>query len=98
MIINTFIDVLFVEWGVIAVLSTLSAWRYTWGLPLSEIPGVTPPVGVIVAVKNASEVSRAFFGRLRHQAYPDYRIIAADNGGIETAGRAPQSAFGEPSG
>jgi len=30
-----------------------------------------------VAVKNASEVSRAFFGRLRHQAYPDYRIIAA---------------------
>jgi len=77
MIMNTVINVLFVAWGVIAVLSTLSAWRYTWGLPLSEIPGSTPPVAVIVAVKNASDVSRAFFGRLRHQAYPDYRIIAA---------------------
>src|ERR1700719_1041954 len=77
MIMNTVIDVLFVSWGVIAVLSTLSAWRYTCGRPLSEIPGSTPPVVVIVAVKNASDVSRAFFGRLRHQAYPDYRIIAA---------------------
>lgn len=77
MIMNTVIDVLFVAWAAIAVLSTLSAWRYTWGLPLSEIPGSTPPVAVIVAVKNASEVSRAFFERLRHQAYPDYRIIAA---------------------
>jgi Glycosyl transferase family 21 len=74
---NAVIDVLVVGWGVIAVLSTLSAWRYTWGLPLSEIPGSTPPGAVIVAVKNASEISRAFFDRLRHQAYPDYRIIAA---------------------
>jgi peroxiredoxin len=32
MIVNTVIEVLFVAWGVIAVLSTLSAWRYTWGL------------------------------------------------------------------
>jgi cellulose synthase/poly-beta-1,6-N-acetylglucosamine synthase-like glycosyltransferase len=77
MIMNAVIDVLFVGWGAIAVLSTISAWRYTWGLPLSEIPGTTPPAAVIVAVKNASDVSRAFFGRLRHQAYPDYRIIAA---------------------
>jgi hypothetical protein len=77
MIMNTVIEVLFVAWGVIAVLSTLSAWRYTWGLPLTEIPGTTPPTAVVVAVKNASDVSRAFFGRLRHQAYPDYRIIAA---------------------
>jgi Glycosyl transferase family 21 len=77
MIMNTVIIVLFVAWAAIAVMSTLSAWRYTWGLPLSEIPGSTPPVAVIVAVKNASEVSRVFFGRLRHQAYPDYRIIAA---------------------
>jgi Glycosyltransferase like family 2 len=77
MIIHMVIDALFVAWGVIAVSSTVSAWRYTWGLPLSEIPGSTPPVAIIVAVKNASEVSRAFFGRLRHQAYPDYRIIAA---------------------
>ncbi|MGH6836153.1 MAG: glycosyltransferase [Methylocella sp.] len=77
MIMNTVIAVLFVAWGAIAVMSTLSAWRYTWGLPLSEIPGSTPPVAVIVAVKNASDVSRAFFDRLRHQTYPDYRIIAA---------------------
>jgi hypothetical protein len=77
MIMNTVIDVLFVAWGVIAGLSTLSAWRYTWGLPLTEIPGTMPPAVVIVAVKNASDVSRAFFSRLRHQAYPDYRIIAA---------------------
>jgi cellulose synthase/poly-beta-1,6-N-acetylglucosamine synthase-like glycosyltransferase len=77
MIMNVVISVLFVAWAAIAVMSTVSAWRYTWGLPLSEIPGSTPPVVVIVAVKNASEVSRAFFDRLRHQAYPDYRIIAA---------------------
>ncbi|HEX3494409.1 MAG TPA: glycosyltransferase family 2 protein [Methylocella sp.] len=77
MIMNAVIDVLFVGWGAIAVLSTISAWRYTWGLPLIEIPGTTPPAAVIVAVKNASDVSRAFFDRLRHQAYPDFRIIAA---------------------
>ncbi|MGH6853496.1 MAG: glycosyltransferase, partial [Methylocella sp.] len=73
----TIVSILLIAWITIAILSTLSAWRYTWGLPLSEIPGSTPPVAVIVAVKNASEVSRAFFCRLRHQAYPDYRIIAA---------------------
>jgi cellulose synthase/poly-beta-1,6-N-acetylglucosamine synthase-like glycosyltransferase len=74
---STVADVLLIAWITIAFLNTLSAWRYTWGLPLSEIPGSTPPVVVIVAVKNASEVSRAFFCRLRQQAYPDYRIIAA---------------------
>src|ERR1700730_370402 len=74
---NTIAGILLIAWIAIAILNTLSAWRYTWGLPLSEIPGSTPPVAVIVAVKNASEVSRAFFDRLRHQAYPDYRIIAA---------------------
>src|ERR1700675_5014116 len=77
MMMKAVIDVLLVAWAAIAVFSTVSAWRYTWGLPQSEIPGSTPPVAVIVAVKNASEVSRAFFDRLRHQAYPDYRIIAA---------------------
>ena len=77
MIMNRLSVFCLIAWIAIAVMSTLSAWRYTWGLPLSEIPGSTPPVAVIVAVKNASEVSRAFFGRLRHQAYPDYRIIAA---------------------
>jgi glycosyltransferase involved in cell wall biosynthesis len=74
---NTIAGVLVVAWIAIAILNTVSTWRYTWGLPLTEVPGTTPPVAVIVAVKNASDVSRAFFDRLRHQAYPDYRIIAA---------------------
>ena len=74
---NTIAGILVIAWIALALANTVSAWRYTWGLPLTEIPGTTPPVTVIVAVKNASEVSRAFFGRLRHQAYPDYRIIAA---------------------
>jgi hypothetical protein len=74
---STVAGILLIAWIAIAILNTLSAWRYTWGLPLTEIPGTTPPAAVIVAVKNASEVSRAFFDRLRHQAYPDYRIIAA---------------------
>ena len=74
---NTIAGILMIAWFTIAIISTVSAWRYTWGLPLAEIPGSTSPVAVIVAVKNTSEVSCAFFGRLRHQAYPDYRIIAA---------------------
>jgi hypothetical protein len=74
---STIAAILLIAWTAIGILNTFSAWRYTWGLPLSEIPGTTPAAAVIVAVKNASEVSRAFFGRLRHQAYPDYRIIAA---------------------
>ena len=74
---NTMVAILFVAWGAIGVISTLSAWHYTSGFPLSEIPESTPPVAVIVAVKNASDLSRAFFDRLRHQTYPDYRIIAA---------------------
>ncbi len=74
---NTIGGILVIAWIAIALANTASAWRYTWGLPLTEIPGTTPPAAVVVAVKNASDVSRAFFGRLRHQAYPDYRIIAA---------------------
>jgi Glycosyl transferase family 21 len=74
---STVAGFLLITWIMIAILNTLSAWRYTWGLPLSEIPGSMPPVVVIVAVKNASDASRAFFCRLRQQAYPDYRIIAA---------------------
>jgi hypothetical protein len=72
-------------WIAIAIVNTVLAWRYTWGLPLTEIPGTTPPAAVVVAVKNASDVSRAFFGRLRHQAYPDYRIIAAVESEEDTA-------------
>jgi Glycosyl transferase family 21 len=74
---NTTVGILVIAWIAITLANTVSAWRYTWGLPLTVIPGITPPAAVIVAVKNASDVSRAFFGRLRHQAYPDYRIIAA---------------------
>src|SRR6202040_1798322 len=74
---NTIAGIQVFAWIAIAIVNTVLAWRYTWGLPLTEIPGTTPPAAVVVAVKNASDVSRAFFGRLRHQAYPDYRIIAA---------------------
>ncbi|HEV7911290.1 MAG TPA: glycosyltransferase family 2 protein, partial [Methylocella sp.] len=63
---NTIAGILVIAWIAIALVNTVSAWRYTWGLPLTEIPGSTPSVVVIVAVKNASDVSRAFFGRLRH--------------------------------
>jgi hypothetical protein len=74
---NTIAGILVFAWIAIAIVNAVLAWRYTWGLPLTEIPGrTTPPAAVVVAVKNASDVSRAFFGRLRHQAYPDYRIIA----------------------
>ena len=74
---NTIAGIQVFAWIAIAIVNTVLAWRYTWGLPLTEIPGTTPPAAVIVAVKDASDVSRAFFGRLRHQAYPNYRIIAA---------------------
>ena len=82
---NTIAGILVIAWIAIALLNTVSAWRYTWGLPLAEFPGTTPPAAVVVAVKNASDVSRAFFGRLRHQAYPDYRIIAAVESEEDTA-------------
>jgi Glycosyltransferase like family 2 len=69
--------ILLIAWGLIAILNTVTAWRYSQGLPFPEIPKTTPPVAVIVAVKGASDITRTFFERLRHQAYPVYRIIAA---------------------
>lgn len=69
--------IILIVWIAIAVVSTLSAWRYTWGLPRPEIPGRTPPVAVIVAIKNRSTLTEDFLRRLRTQAYPGYRIIAA---------------------
>jgi hypothetical protein len=69
--------ILLIAWGFVAILNTVTAWRYSQGLPFPEIPKTTPPVAVIVAVKGASDISRTFFERLHHQAYPDYRIIAA---------------------
>ncbi|PNG25644.1 glycosyltransferase family 2 protein [Methylocella silvestris] len=71
------IAIVFLIWIVIEIVSTLSAWRYTWGLPRAEIPGRTPSVAIIVAIKNRSAVAAEFLIRLRAQAYPDYRIIAA---------------------
>lgn len=74
---STILWALMAAWGAIAIFNTIAAWRYSLGLPFAEIPKATPSVVVIVAVKNVSDVSRAFFRRLRHQSYPDYRIIAS---------------------
>jgi hypothetical protein len=68
---------LLIPWLVVMILTTLAVWRYTWGLPLNEIPKATPRVAVIVPIKSASEATAAFLHALRHQDYPDYRIIAA---------------------
>jgi hypothetical protein len=70
-------ELLLIPWLVIIVATTLIVWRYTWGLPLAEIPNSTPPVAVIVPIKGASEATEAFLQALRHQDYPAYRIIAA---------------------
>jgi Glycosyl transferase family 21 len=64
-------------WIAFAILNTVTAWRYARGLPFEEIPQATPPAAIIVAIKGASDSSREFFRRLRRQAYPRYRIIAA---------------------
>ncbi len=66
-----------IVWIAIEVVSAISAWRYTWGLPRPEIPGRTPPVAVIVAIKNRSATTDAFLRGLRAQDYSCYRIIAA---------------------
>ncbi len=71
------IAIILIVWIVIGVISTLSAWRYTWGLPRAEIPGRTPSVAVVVPIKNRSATTEDFLRRLRVQAYPGYRIIAA---------------------
>jgi cellulose synthase/poly-beta-1,6-N-acetylglucosamine synthase-like glycosyltransferase len=59
------------------MVGTLSAWRYTWGLPRPELPGREPQVVVIVAVKGLSDLTREFFRRLLAQAYSRFRIIVA---------------------
>jgi hypothetical protein len=52
------------------------AFGYTWGLPLTEIPGTTPPAAVVVAVKNASDVVTA---RVRTEA-PGVGIVSLGSG------------------
>src|SRR5947209_1213304 len=70
-------EYLLIPWLVIIIATTLVVWRYTWGLPLTEIPKSTPRVALIVPIKGASEATQAFLHAVRYQDYPDYRIIAA---------------------
>jgi hypothetical protein len=70
-------QIFLILWIAIGAVSAISAWRYTWGLPRPEIPGRTPRAAIVVAVKNASGLTTEFLTRLRAQAYPEYRIIAA---------------------
>jgi glycosyltransferase involved in cell wall biosynthesis len=88
--------VLFVIWIAIEIVSTLSAWRYTWGLPRPEIPGRTPRVAVLVAIKNTSALTREFLTRLRNQAYPNFRVIAAVESETDPAFSLLREASGEP--
>jgi hypothetical protein len=76
-IIPTLVSLLFLPWLSIILVSTISAWRYAWGLPRPEIPGRTPPVAVIVAVKGCTTTTRVCFEHLLGLAYPNFRIIAA---------------------
>jgi cellulose synthase/poly-beta-1,6-N-acetylglucosamine synthase-like glycosyltransferase len=72
-------------WIAIALLNTFTAWKYAHGLPFAEVPQATLSAAVIVAIKGTSDISRAFFTRLRNQAYPDYRIIAAIESELDPA-------------
>jgi hypothetical protein len=73
----SFVDLLFLPWAVIIVVSTLSAWRYAWGLPRPEVPGRTPAAAILVAVKGRTSTTDACFDRLSRLAYPHFRIIVA---------------------
>ncbi len=64
-------------WIAVAIFNTVTAWRFADGLPFAEVPQATPSAAIIVAIKGASDASLTFFRRIRHQAYPNYRIIAA---------------------
>ncbi|GAC1328806.1 MAG: hypothetical protein NVSMB26_04480 [Beijerinckiaceae bacterium] len=71
------LELLLIPWFGIMIVATLSAWRYTWGLPRSEVPQLTPRAVIIVPIKGRSEQDAVFFRALRSQNYPDYRIVAA---------------------
>jgi hypothetical protein len=70
-------EYLLIPWVFLMIATTFIVWRYTWGLPLNEIPQSTPSVAVIVPIKGTSRATEAFLHALRHQDYPNYRIIAA---------------------
>jgi hypothetical protein len=73
----TVIDLLFLPWAAIILVSTVSARRYAWGLPHSEMPSKVPSVAILVAVKGCTSTTEACFARLLGLAYPNFRIIAA---------------------
>jgi cellulose synthase/poly-beta-1,6-N-acetylglucosamine synthase-like glycosyltransferase len=75
------LNLLLLPWFLIITVSTISAWRYGWGLPRPETPSVKPIVAVIVAVKGASHETAHFFENLQAQAYPNFRVIV----GVESS-------------
>jgi Glycosyl transferase family 21 len=89
-------EFLLIPWLVIMIATTLSVWRYTWGLPLTEIPRSAPSVAVIVPVKGTSKATEAFLHAIRHQDYPNYRIIAAVESEEDPAFRALEQQIGTP--
>jgi cellulose synthase/poly-beta-1,6-N-acetylglucosamine synthase-like glycosyltransferase len=87
-------EYLLIPWIIIMVATTFIVWRYTWGLPLKEIPTSTPPVAVIVPIKGTSRATEAFLHALRHQDYANYRIIAAVESEDDPAFRVLQQQIG----
>jgi glycosyltransferase involved in cell wall biosynthesis len=73
----TIADLFFLPWAAIILVSTISAWRYAWGLPRPEVPGYLASVVIIVPVKGATATTRACFDRLLGLAYPRFRLIVA---------------------
>jgi cellulose synthase/poly-beta-1,6-N-acetylglucosamine synthase-like glycosyltransferase len=87
-------EFLLIPWVVIMIATTFIVWRYTWGLPLTEVPTSTPRVAVIVPIKGTSKATEAFLHALRHQDYPNYRIIAAVESEDDPAFRVLQEQTG----
>jgi Glycosyl transferase family 21 len=74
---SVILSIVLTLWIAIAVFNAVTAWRYARGLPFAEVPQATLSAAIIVAIKGASDASLSCFRRLRHQTYPDYRVIAA---------------------
>jgi hypothetical protein len=87
-------EYLLIPWVFLMIATTFIVWRYTWGLPLNEIPQSTPSVAVIVPIKGTSRATEAFLHALRHQDYPNYRIIAAVESEDDPAFRVLQQQIG----
>jgi hypothetical protein len=89
-------EFLLIPWLVIMISTTFIVWRYTWGLPLNEVPKSTPGVAVIVPIKGSSKATEAFLRALRQQDYPNYRIIAAVESEEDPAFRLLEQHIGTP--